>query len=289
MADPAPRNWPFADQSRLIAAAGHRWWVIDTATESDTRPIILMLHGAGGSGHSFRHMIPLLSADYRLIVPDLPGQGLTRTRPSARFTLDAMTADLQALCATMEITPAWIIGHSAGAAIALDLAARLPLCGVIGINAALGKFEGVSGVLFPLMARFLAALPLVPQAVSRLWGNAASVDRLLASTGSTIEPAGKAQYLELVRRSDHVNGTLAMMAAWQLDALNASLPGLATPVLLIACQDDLAVPARVSRNAAEIMPDARLHLIPNGGHLVHEVDAGLVMPPIRDFLRDTAP
>ncbi len=288
MAAPTPKNWPYAAQSRVVRAAGHHWWVIDTGTTDDARPVILLLHGAGGSGHSFRQMIPALAPDYRLIVPDLPGQGLTRTRPGARFSLDAMSRDLVALCAAMDLTPVWIIGHSAGAAIALDLAPKLPLRGVIGINAALGKFEGVSGFLFPLMARMLAALPLVPQAVSKLWGNAAAVDRLLASTGSEIDTPGRAQYLELVRRADHVGGTLAMMAAWELDGLTARLPALATPVLLIAAEDDLAVPARVSREAAGQMPNARLHLMPKGGHLVHEVDADAVLRPILDFLRETA-
>jgi magnesium chelatase accessory protein len=289
MAAPVPKDWPYAAQARVIRATGHQWWVIDTGTAGDTRPVILLLHGAGGSGHSFRHMIPALSGNYRLIVPDLPGQGLTSTRPGARFALETMTRDLLALSSAMGIAPAAIIGHSAGAAIALNLADRMPVQAIVGINAALGKFEGVSGILFPLMARMLAALPLVPQAVSKFWGNPASVDRLLASTGSKIDPPGRAQYLDLVRRADHVGGTLAMMAAWELDTLTTRLPELVTQVLLIAAEDDLAVPARVSREASGQMPNARLHLMPKGGHLVHEVDADAVLRPILDFLRETAP
>jgi magnesium chelatase accessory protein len=284
---PAPPDWPFRDNARPVQAAGHDWWVIDTGDVKDTRPVILMLHGAGGSSHSFRHLIPELSA-YRLIVPDLPGQGLTRTRPGARFGLEPMSHDIAALCAELDIRPAWIIGHSAGAAIALHLAERMPLKGVIGINAALGKFDGAAGVLFPLLARALAALPLVPQAVSAMWGNAATVNRLLASTGSQVDAQGRAQYLALVRRSSHVNGTLGMMASWQLDGLLSRLPQLRTPVMLLAAEDDGTVPARISRDAANRLPSAELVTLQGGGHLVHEVDAAEVGARIRAFLDRTA-
>lgn len=79
-----------------------------------------------------------------------------------------------------------------------------------------------------------------------------------------------------------------MMAAWKPDTLTARLGDLATPVLLIAAEDDLAVPARISREAVGQMPKARLHLMPRGGHLVREVDADAVRHPILAFLRTTA-
>ncbi len=287
MPHPAPADWPYRDRARPIRAAGHDWWVLDTGAPDDPRPVILMLHGAGGSSHSFRHLIPELGS-YRLIVPDLPGQGLTRTRSGTRFGLDPMSDDIKALCAAMNAAPAWIIGHSAGGALALNLAESMPLKGVVGINAALGKFDGAAGVLFPLLARALAALPLVPQAVSALWGNASTVDRLLASTGSQIEPAGRAQYLALVRRSGHVSGTLAMMAAWQLDGLLSRLSQLTTPVLLVAAENDRSVPARISKDAASTLPNAEISILPDGGHLVHEVDAPAVAARIRAFLDRTA-
>jgi magnesium chelatase accessory protein len=287
MAHPAPHDWPHRAQSRSVATAGHSWWVIDTGTRDDPRPTIVMLHGAGGSGHSFRHLIPLLD-DYRLIVPDLPGQGLTQVRPGAKFGLEQMTQDLIALCKTMDIAPDWIIGHSAGGALALHMAEKTQLSGVIGINAALSKFDGAAGVLFPLLARFLAAVPLVPQAISALWGNPATVERLLSSTGSQIDAEGRAQYLALVRRAAHVNGTLSMMAAWDLDWFLARLPQIATPVLLIAAADDGTVPARVSQDAAARLPRAELEKMAQGGHLVHEVDAPTVAARILLFLQKTA-
>jgi len=72
-----------------------------------------------------------------------------------------MTVDIAHLCAAQGWRPAAIVGHSAGAAIALNLARKLPdRTAVIGIDAALGQFRGVASWLFPLFARILALNPL---------------------------------------------------------------------------------------------------------------------------------
>jgi pimeloyl-ACP methyl ester carboxylesterase len=56
-------------------------------------PAVLLLHGFGASSHMFRDLIPALAADYRVIAPDLPGFGMTRTDPAFTFTF-AHLADI---------------------------------------------------------------------------------------------------------------------------------------------------------------------------------------------------
>lgn len=70
----------------------------------------------------------------------------------------------------------------------------------------------------------------------------AAVRRLLASTGSTIDPAGTAVWARLVRNPPHVAGPLAMMAAWHLDAMPHALRALAVPTLLVVGGNDRTVP-----------------------------------------------
>jgi len=48
-------------------------------------PVILLLHGFPTSGHMFRDLIPLLADRYRVIAPDLPGFGQTKTPSRGRF------------------------------------------------------------------------------------------------------------------------------------------------------------------------------------------------------------
>ena len=281
--DRMPPDWPFRDNTRRIAARPHDWSVIDLGEG----PPLLLLHGAGGAGHSFRNLIPLLATKFRVIVPDLPGQGFTRSGARGRYGVDAMAEDMATLCREMGIAPLAIIGHSAGAALALRLAPILNPRAIVGINAALGAFDGAAGVMFPLLARVLAVTPFIPHVVAKLWGNAATVAKLLSATGSPLDPAGQAQYLALVRDAAHVDGTLGMMAQWRLDELMRQIPTIATPTLLIASTGDLAVPARISRDAARAMPAATYAELPEFGHLVHEEAAAEVAALILPFLAST--
>lgn len=271
-----PPDWPFKADARRLRAGPHDWWVIERGPVE--APVLLALHGLGASGHSFRRLVPALSAGFRLVVPDLPGQGCTRAGAPGRLGLLPMAEDLWHLCDALKSRPSVILGHSAGAALALQMALLRPVPAVVGVNAALGRFEGAAGVIFPVVARGLAAVPLLPTALSRLWATEARVTALLASTGSAIDPAGRAQYLRLVRDPDHVAGALGMMAQWRLDPLLLRLPDLRVRTLLVAARGDRTVPPQVSRAAAGRLPAAELRELP-GGHLVQE-EAGEVLAPL---------
>lgn len=263
-----PNDWPFKAQSSLITAGRHRFWVADTGPRE--APVLVLLHGTGASLHSFRRTIPGLSQSYRIITPDLPGHGLSATGFTGRLGLDAMAQDLWTLLDTLHVQPQAIIGHSAGAAIGLRMAELRSVPQVIGLNAALGEFDGAAAFLFPIIARGLATLPFASTAITAFFGRPGTVDRILAGTGSPLDAEGRAQYLALVRDPDHVTGALGMMADWRLQPLLNRLPQTQTKVTLIASEGDRAVPAQVSIDAAKRIPGAKLHLLPKLGHLAHE-------------------
>jgi magnesium chelatase accessory protein len=264
-----PADWPFKSAAKLVTVGRRRFWVIDTGPRD--APTLLLLHGTGASGHSFRRTIPGLSRTWRVIVPDLPGHGCSAGEGFSRLGLDDMATDLWSLCDALGVQPQAVIGHSAGAAIGLRMTElrTLPI-GVVGLNAALGEFDGAAGIFFPILARGLARLPLAASAIATLFGRPATVERILTGTGSPLDPAGRAMYLRLVRDADHITGALGMMADWRLLGLLSRLPALATPVCLIASEGDRAVPAQVSIDAAKRLPQARLKLVPHLGHLAHE-------------------
>ena len=213
--------------------------------------------------------MPLLARGHRVLAVDLPGHGFTRSaRP--RHALDQMASDLAALSLAQGWAPLALVGHSAGAAVALRMAldAHGPPPRVVGINAALGSFEGPAGLVFPAVARALVANPLTGFAVSRFASERAT-RRMLASMGSRIDEEGLRHYARLFGDPRHVQGTLRMMAAWDLAPLRRRLGEVASPVLLIVGEQDRAVPPSVSEAAARALPDARIDRMP-GGHLVHE-------------------
>ena len=272
-------DWPLREASQTIACTPHRWHV-QIVGQGET---VLLLHGAGGATHSWRGLAPLLATGHRVVMLDLPGQGFSRAGRRERFGLDAVAEDIAALCVQQDWHPAAVIGHSAGGAIALRLAEMMPLRAVIGINAALGQFDGLAGLLYPFLARALTLTPFVPGLFARLTGTTDRVASLLASTGSDIGPEGTEFYRRLVARPEHVEGTLAMMAQWRLDAFLERLPTIAVPTLLIAATGDRTVPPEVSARAAGRLQAGKFQSL-DGGHLVHEETPDKVAALILPFL-----
>lgn len=261
-----------AAYSRFVTARPHKWHVQDAGEG----PKILLIHGAGGSTHSWRHIFPKLAEDFHVLAVDLPGQGFSTLGNKSRCGLSLMTEDLWHLLKTLDFVPTAIIGHSAGAAIMLRMALDHPELkdtNLVAINGALGNFRGVAGFLFPAMAKLLALNPLTAPLFAM---SAASPDRvkgLLASTGSTPDRDGLKQYSALISDRAHVDATLAMMSQWKLDALLRDLPKVQNHMLLLAGEDDKAVPFDTSLDAANRLPNGNAVVLPGLGHLMHEEDA----------------
>jgi magnesium chelatase accessory protein len=268
---PPPEDWPNAAISRQVYCRPHRWHVQETGT-GDT---LLLLHGAGGSTHSFRDLIPLLAKTHHVVALDLPGQGFTQLGARHRSGLGATAHDIVSLCAQEGWAPVAIIGHSAGGALALRLSQRLlsprgeaPM--VIGINPALDNFRGLAGVLFPVLAKLLSAVPFTAQVFASSAASPGRIESLIKGTGSDLGPEGIAFYRRLIGDRDHADATLAMMAQWSLDDLLRDLPNIDTRAVFIAGDRDTAVPSSVSDKAATQMPNARVIHLPHLGHLAHE-------------------
>lgn len=56
------------------------------AAGAEYKPVLLLLHGFPSSSHMFRDLIPLLSTNYRVIAPDLPGFGFSLAVRSNDFS-----------------------------------------------------------------------------------------------------------------------------------------------------------------------------------------------------------
>ena len=278
---PPPPDWPNRDLSRQVICKPHRWHVQETGKG----PTLLLLHGAGGSSHSYRDLIPLLAETHHVVAIDLPGQGFTQLGARHRCGLNPMAQDIAALIEQENWHLQAIIGHSAGGALALQLSQLVsPKPSVIGINPALDQFEGVAGVLFPIMAKLLALTPGVAGFFSRSAGNPDRVRSLIESTGSEVSDRGLALYRQLVGDRSHVNATLLMMAQWSLDDLQKDLAKITARTLFLTGDRDEAVPPSVADEAALRMPDARVIHLSDLGHLAHEEDPQKISALVLAFL-----
>jgi magnesium chelatase accessory protein len=264
-------DWPNSALSRRLRCRPHDWHVQETGTGET----LLLLHGAGASTHSWRDVLPILAERFHVVALDLPGQGFTRAGTLRRCGLDAMAEDIAALCTTHGWSPGVLIGHSAGAAIALRLsetaqASGRPAPRIIGLNPALGNFEGPAGWLFPALAKLLALNPLTAPLFSLGSPSPGRARRLIESTGSRLEAEGLALYARLIADRRHVEATLQMMAQWRIDPLLGRLDRITSECLFVTGALDKAVPPRVADRAAGRIPTCRVETVPDLGHLAHE-------------------
>ncbi len=262
------RDWPNRASSRFVQAAGLLWHVQIMGEGPD----LLLLHGSGAATHSWRDLAPLLARDFRVIAPDLPGHGFTETPGGDGLSLPGMARAIGGLLVSLKASPVLVVGHSAGAAIALRmrLEGQIGESGVVGINGALKPFPGAAGHIFPAMAKLLFLNPLAIQAFAWRASRGGAVARLIEGTGSRIDATGLSYYARLLRTTGHVAGALGMMASWDLQPLVDRFPRYGGPLTLLAAEGDRAVPPGVAHGVKAVVRQAELVLLPGLGHLAHE-------------------
>ncbi|MDH7976108.1 alpha/beta fold hydrolase [Sphingomonas sp. AR_OL41] len=278
-------DWPNRAASRFVETARIRWHV----QVMGSGPVMLLIHGTGAATHSWRDLAPVLAEHFTIVMPDLPGHGFTTGRPAGGLSMPAMARALGELLQTLDLHPAIIVGHSAGAAIAL----RMVLDGiaapraVVGLGAALLPFPGLASRLFPTLARLLFVNPFAPLIFSRIARTPGEVGRFLPrSTGSRIDALGIDLYGRLFATPAQCSGAITMMADWDLEGLRRDLPRIRVPMLLVHGAGDTAVAASNAHEAARMIDGARVVELPGLGHLAHEEQPHDVAAIIADFARD---
>jgi magnesium chelatase accessory protein len=269
------RNWPHREHSRFVGSGGLQWHVQCFSGPAGRAPALL-LHGTGASSHSWRGLAPLLAQHLPVVVVDLPGHGFTGLPARHSASMPAMAEAVATLLGTLGVQPSLVIGHSAGAAIAVRMAldGLVPFdregAGIVSLNGALLPLHSVVFQFFSPVAKVLAAAPAVPAFVAWRARDASRVDRLLEGTGSTLDDEGRALYARLVQSPGHVAGALRMMADWKLGELERDLPRLRVPLHLVVGDRDTTVPPSLASRVQRLLPKATLTHLPSLGHLAHE-------------------
>ncbi len=263
-------GWPNREASRFVLASGMRWHV----QVMGSGPTLLLLHGTGAATHSWRDLLPLLARDFTVVAPDLPGHGFTDTPGGEGLSLDGMARGVAGLAKALGADPRLIVGHSAGAAVALrmSLDGGAGADGVVSLNGALQPFPGSNGHIFPVLAKLVFLNPVAVQAFAWRASQPGAVARLIEGTGSRLDARGLELYRALFSTTGHVAGALGMMARWKLAPLQAQLGAVSAPLTLVAAEADRAVPPLEAEAAQARVAGSTLVRLPRLGHLAHEED-----------------
>ncbi|MFH8371027.1 alpha/beta fold hydrolase [Streptomyces sp. NPDC018031] len=238
----------------------------------DGDPVLCVPGGPADSG--YLGDLGGLGAHRRLIVLDLRGTGRSAIpEDTSSYRCDRLVDDVEALRAHLALPRVDLLGHSAGANIAAQYAARHP--------AAVGRLAlitpGTRAVGIPIsgetrrgLARLRKDEPWFPEAF-------AALEALTDGTGADWEAIAPFRYgrWDAAARSHHAAGrpdnpdavaAFGAEGAFHPEATRAALAALAAPVLLLAGEFDLNSPPTAVAEFAEVFPDATLVVQPGAGH-----------------------
>lgn len=263
-----PNWWPNRSNSEFIKSDNYNWHIQKFGS---TGKKLLLIHGTGASSHSWYPLIENLNLECEILCLDLPGHGFTRALARQKKQLMIIVDQISLLLRNIDFYPNIIMGHSAGAAVAYELAKKIETKpNTIAINAAFGQFSGLAGVAFPYFAKIASSTTIPARFLSLLASKEEIVRKLLASTGSIIPELQIKCYQYLFSNTEHVDGTLQMMADWDLGYFLDRLPEETAPIHFLVGDKDTTVPPHISKSWDQSMPNSTLTQFDGLGHLLHE-------------------
>ena len=217
------------------------------------RPLVFLHDSLGNLG-----WIPLyerLAGDFDVIVPDLPGYGASERPEWARSPRDLAILTLQ-LLDRLDVRDVVLVGLGFGGFVAAEMATMarpllrgLVLVGPVGLKPRHGEIAdqilrgcvrfGAAGFRDPASFRALFDAGNVPDDLYRLWD---------FSNEMTARVCWKPAMFSLQLR--HLLGEVQV------------------PALVVFGADDRLVPLDVGHQYVELLPDARLEVVPDAGHWV---------------------
>ncbi|MEX2158690.1 MAG: alpha/beta hydrolase [Dehalococcoidia bacterium] len=246
---------------------------------------VVLIHGIFASTFSFRHTIPELAQQHRVVAVDLRGFGYTDMPEDAGYSLTAQATLVHQAMARLGIERAAVVGHSMGGDIAMRLAllhpesvTRLVLVDSVTEHemsrARSGRF------VRPLLS-LIAGLSLSTRSVRR--GLRSAVHDPAHATDDVV--AG----YELPM---HVKGRLRALGAL-IAHRHRDLPvepeRITQPTLVLWGEHDRWIPLERGQELARRIPNARLAVVRSAGHLPLEEQPVDTTKTLVEFLRAEAP
>jgi len=263
-------------------------------------PPVMMVPGGGPPSAMWAPLMAELTG-FTLYAVDLPGMGLTSRAPYATEGLRTLAVDfLDQVVDRLGLDRPVFVASSMGGLwttwLALDRPARVPAIVYIGCPAMM------LGTSAPFLLR-LGSIPPVGRLLRRLDPpSLKQVDRFIAMAGEDFShlpelrelflahgllPDSGPALFELVHAAVRLRGPRP-----QVELTEAQLTRLTQPVKLIWGDHDPFGPPSVGARAAQIIPNAELHVVPGGhGPWVNQPArvASLAAPFLRDHTAASRP
>ena len=270
----------------------YEWICQGGATVPSGKPVMVFLHGWGGSGRYWRSTAAALADRFDCLLYDLRGFGrslLPTDHPapdSADYWLEAYAADLAELLDRLNLTDrVYLNAHSMGASIAVlflglfpDRVARaiLTCSGIFEYDeAAFTAFYRFGGYVVKFRPPWLYHLPFVP----RLF-----MARFLHRSIPDAEQRAFVEDFILANEAAALGTIFTSVSLRAVEEMPAAFAALAVPTLLVAGQFDQIIPPNLGRQAATLSPMIDYAEMANTGHFPMLEDPAAYLARVEQFL-----
>lgn len=256
-------------------------------------PPLVLLHGFGAHSYTWRHWTPELARHHRVLEVDLKGFGSApKPRDDAYGPLDHARLVLR-LFRDRELEGATLVGHSFGGTVSLLLTLLL----LEGEPERLDRLVLVAAGAYPqTLPRYmrLARIPFLGRLMLRLIPSRTLARAALRSTYRHPDRVTDSQveaYAQGLRsRGGHhaVVSTARQVLTVDPGAWTSRYPEIGIPTLLLWGDRDPIVPVETGRRLERDLPDARLVLVEECGHVPQEEKPRASLEPVLAFLRESS-
>lgn len=271
--------WP----GRHVSVAGTELFVRTTPATGTKAEPALYVHGLGGSATNWTDLAGQLAPWLAGEAIDLPGFGRSGPAADRDYSLRAHAGTVVAYLEQSGRGPVHLFGNSMGGAIAIRVAAERPdLVRTLTLISPAVSDRHPQKLANPQLA--LVLVPGVGQAVMRRLDRIPVEDRVRQVIRLCFaDPAGlpEQRLAEAIREAEYRRG-----AQWAAEAFIRSIRGLiagyvvggrrgmwaqmqriTAPTLVVWGAHDKLVPVRLAQPVARTIPDARLLVLDDSGHV----------------------
>lgn len=278
------------EQVVTISSGAVHYWTYG----QPTKPCIVMIHGFTGDHYGFQKIIPFLEQDYRIIVPDLPGSGISSLQGRENWTIDGLASLANEFVKSLALpTLPIIFGHSMGGLVVASMVHQAPALyskvillspvpSKVGlfdsrfIGAKLGELQYWVGHRIPVLGPKLVKSSWLTHQIAGMLittKNHQLVDFTHEQMLNNLRYISSLEYYYQLERDINKRGALDYAAALS-----------AKPLLVINGDTDRVVPLKklepfITASHAEFM------LIEGVGHDAHYERPGEVAAAVKEFLQ----
>ena len=252
------------------------------------KPIVL-LHGLGASSFTWHLIAPALAKTNRVIAIDLKGFGESDKPLDDRYSIFDQAKLVDDFITRRKLRDVTLVGHSFGGGVALAVALnqmdegkhqieKLVLIDSVAYRQPLPFFFQV--LRMPIIGEL--GMSLVPPEVQLTRALSIAYYKDEKVTADTVNHYASALHSEGGRHAlFHTINSLDPDAAEQI---SQRYPMLKTPALLLWCDHDKIVPLKFGKRLATDLPNAKIHVIEDCGHIPHEEQPEATLRAIQSFV-----